>query len=325
MYLVFDIGGSSVKYALITIEGEIVEKGKRSVPSYSGATSEDFIDNLVNIYEEKKDMSPEGIAISLPGQIDVKRGIVYGGGAFPYMDKVPLGEILSKRCDNLPVALENDAKCAALAEVWLGNAKDVKDCAVLVFGTGIGGAVVRNRKVIHGKHLLAGEVSYMIENMTREDLKNVKSPEERDPNEGLTDYLEKVYFHWAASHSTVSMCYWFAKKKGIPYKEVTGEMIYKMADEGDEIAIDTLEDMYFSIAKKCINIYLLVDPEVILIGGGISHEPRFIEGIRKYVKILMKPDKIFDHIRIDTCKYMNDSNLYGALFNLLQREHLDQD
>ena len=329
MYLVFDIGGSAVKYALITKEGEITEKGKKKVDHDAVNTKEDFVEFLGSIYDEKKDAGPEGIAISLPGQIDIRKGIVYGGGAFPFMDKVPLGDLLSKRCDGLFVALENDGKCAALAEVWLGNAKDVKDAAVLVFGTGIGGAIIRNKKVIHGKHLLAGEVSYIIEEMDRSEVDNIitleKAYEEINDVMDIYDYEGKRFFNWAATHSTVTMSHRFAKLKGIPKESVTGEDIYRFADEGDKDAIEILEDMYFSIAKQCMNIYLIVDPQIILIGGGISGEPRFVEGIKKYVEKMKRISFIFDNIKIDTCKYMNDSNLYGALYNYFQRANIPTD
>lgn len=92
-----------------------------------------------------------------------------------------------------------------------------------------------------------------------------------------------------------------------------------MGSRGDEDAREALEDMYFSIAKQCCNLYVTFDPEVILIGGGISAEPAFIEGIKRYVDQLKGMSIIYNEIKIDVCKYRNDSNLLGALYNFKQK------
>ena len=85
-------------------------------------------------------------------------------------------EVLSKRCDGINVSVENDGKSAALSEVWLGNAKNVNDAVVYVFGSGIGGAIVKDRKIHRGNRLIAGEVSNLITHYTKEDLQNKTSP-----------------------------------------------------------------------------------------------------------------------------------------------------
>lgn len=315
MYLVFDVGATFVKYAWMTEEGDIKEKGRISTKNKAGDGVDDFIESLAGIYDQYKEKGTvEGIAMGLPGQIDVEHGIVYGGGGIRYMHNVPLQELLSKRCDNVKVSVENDGKCAALAEVWLGNAKDVKDACVLVFGTGIGGGIIKDGKVHRGKRMLAGELSFTIENMTREDISRIRCGEEMS----MLDAIEQMPFMWSAHAATGSVCYWMAKKKGLPVEEVTGERIYQWANAGDEEAADALEDMYFSIAKQCCNLYVAFDPEVILIGGGISAEPAFVEGIKRYVEKLKKISIIYKEIKIDVCRYRNDSNLLGALYNFKQ-------
>jgi predicted NBD/HSP70 family sugar kinase len=69
---------------------------------------------------------------------------------------------LIKKTNNLDVYIENDAKCAALAELWLGQAKEYKDEIVVVIGSGIGGAIVKGRKIHYGKNLHRGEFGYML-------------------------------------------------------------------------------------------------------------------------------------------------------------------
>ena len=314
MYLVIDVGGTFIKYALMDGEGEIARKGKVKTPSKPSDTVETFVDAIAGIYDDVKG-NIEGIAIDLPGQIDVENGIVYGGGALRYMHKIPLEKLISERCDNIKVSLENDAKAAALAEVWKGNAKDVNDACVLIFGTGIGGAVIKDKHVHHGKHLLAGEVSFAIDEITIEDVEKIR------PIEGMTlmESVDEVPYFWAAHGATAAMCHNLAKKMNLSDDEVTGELVYKWADEGNALAVNALEEMYFSIAKQCLNLYVIFDPEVILIGGGISAEPRFFEGISRYVDKLKMISLIYEKIKLDVCKYRNDSNLLGSLYNFKQK------
>lgn len=320
MYLVFDVGATFVKYAWMTEEGIIEEKGKLPAPNKVGEGVEDFLESIGDIYDQYKLRGEvDGIAMGLPGQIDVENGIVYGGGGFKYLDNVPLGELLSKRCEGVRVSLENDAKCTALAEVWLGNAKDVQDACVLVFGTGIGGGIIKERKVHRGNRLLAGEVSYCLEGMQREDLSRIVPIETIPTAEASNDQMP---FTHGAKCSTFGLVWRVARAKGISVDEVDGEKIYQWVDEGDPITTKVLEDVYFDIAKLCINLYVTFDPDVILIGGGISAQPAFIEGIQKYIDQLKLLTKVYAGIKIDVCKFLNDSNLLGALYNFKQLYHV---
>jgi predicted NBD/HSP70 family sugar kinase len=111
------------------------------------------------------------------------------------------------------------------------------------------------------------------------------------------------------------LCYRVAGAKGISPDEVSGELIYSWIDKGDKEIIEIMEDTYFDIAKYCCILYTILDPDVILIGGGISAEPRFIEGINRYAEKLAKLSVVFDKMKIDVCSFRNDSNLLGALYN----------
>lgn len=336
MYLVLDVGATTIKYALMTVDGDILEKGKTPTPVGEGKKTEDFVETIGDIYDKYAGASQlqlagqeqnanqpettdiEGIAMCLPGQIDVKRGIVYNGGGIQYLHEARLQELVQARCNNIPVSLENDGKCAALAEIWKGNAKDVKDACVLVFGTGIGGGIIRGRKVIHGKHLLAGEMSFIISDMERSDLDKLPPGDclmENMPVRGIVEYLP---YTWTTKCSTVNMCQNIAKAKGLPREEVTGEKVYQWVREGDELVTNMLEDVYFSIAKMCLSLYVILDPQIILIGGGISAEPDYIKGIQKYVDQLKRLSNVYKDIKLDTCKFLNDSNLLGALYNFKQ-------
>ncbi|MBR6222002.1 MAG: ROK family protein [Lachnospiraceae bacterium] len=320
MYLVFDVGGSAIKYALMKKHGDIAKKG--SEPTHLDIPNglEVFVKSIVDIYESFKGRETiDGIAMDLPGQIDVDNGIVYGGGALQFLDKVPLGKIISEKCDGINVALENDGKCAALAEAWQGNGKSYDNVFVMVFGTGVGGGLVVNQRVLRGANLSAGEISYFIEGMNMDHLETAFNYMENADRMPLDEFMKKMPYVWSAGCSTTGRCYLASKKKGLDRKEVDGIRLYKWVEEGDQEIIDLMEDWYFQIAKQCCNIQAMFDPGVILVGGGISAQPLFVEGIKRYIDKIKVISSIYEHIKIDTCKYMNDSNLLGALFNYRQK------
>lgn len=300
MYLVFDIGGTFVKYGLITLKGEIVHKNK--IPTQNKEGIEIFIDSLVEVYHEmKKEYKIEGIAISTPGAVDVEKGIVYNGGSLPFLHEQCLRDLISSKCDGLNVAVENDGKCAGLAEAWIGSAADVKDAVVVAFGTGIAGAVIKDKKVHRGNRLIAGEVSFLMTDFDRR-------------------HQPKM---WALEHSAISLGRKLSLAKGKPEDTYTGEMFFEALENGDHDADEILKDFAYATACQLYNFQLFFDPDVICIGGGISEQPRLLEEIHHQIDVIW--DQIY-HIgkpNVVKCKFNNDSNLLGALYNYMQLYHLD--
>lgn len=293
MYLVFDVGATFIKYALMNDKGAILEKNKVPTPK----NKEEFFQVIERVYYQYQAQNIIGCAMSLPGVIDVENGIVYQGGGCPYLHEVNVVTEL-EAITHVPCAIENDGKCAGLAEVWLGNAKDVQDAIVIVVGSGVGGAIIHNRQVLHGKHLIAGEISNLIIHGDR------------------TSDHKKLF----AYSATYVLRMKVAKAKGLAMDEVTGELIYEWASQNDEIAINALEDMYYDMAVQAYNFQYTYDPEVILFGGGISENPLFMQGVQKYVDELAKMPHQFVKPEIKPCLFNNDSNLIGALYHLKNRK-----
>ena len=322
MYLVIDVGGTFIKNCIMSRNGEIVCKGESVSTPYSCSWGmkdvqkgiDAFLEAIYGIYAGFKDSYDiKGIAMSMPGQIDVDNGIVYGGGALPYLDGERVGDLISRKCDGISVAIENDGKCAALAEVWQGNGKDCRDVVVIVFGTGIGGGIVIDRKILHGRGMVAGEMSFIFENVTRENLYDIVPLD--DNREGFELPKDSI---WSMQASVMSICNKVADLKGIPQSEVDGKLVYRLEEEDAEVH-EILERWYLNIAKHCMNMHVLLAPDMILLGGGISAQPKFIEGVKKYVRILSKFSVIYNEMNIGLCKFGNDSNMIGALFNYLQK------
>ena len=134
----------------------------------------------------------------------------------------------------------------------------------------------------------------------------------------MEEEYEKLPYLWSTSYSTRAFCYQVAVAKGINPKEFNGELLYKMAEEGDPVVLDMLENFYFTTAKYLFNIFAIVDPDIILLGGGISAQPAFVEGVKRYVEKLKSISMITNFIKVDVCKFGNDSNLLGALYSFRQ-------
>ena len=153
-YLTIDVGGTAVKYALMNEEAEIAEKGEVATPHDS---QEEFINLVVGLYQKYQDRV-EGIAMSAPGRIDASRGYFYTSGALGYLDHTDFAALLADKV-KVPFRLENDAKSAALAELWKGSMQGVANGTVITLGTGIGGAIIINGKLYRGSTFAAGEYS----------------------------------------------------------------------------------------------------------------------------------------------------------------------
>lgn len=285
--LTIDIGGTFIKYALMNEQMEIHSKGKVPTPT---TTREDLIETIGQIYDDYSDVN--GIAISMPGIIDSDNGYCAMGGALKYNDDFYFRHALYKRCP-VHIHIENDAKCAAMAEAAAGSLKDVKDGFVLIFGTMIGGAMIKNHMLHKGKHFSAGEVSY------------ITTIRDSNPT------IETV---WGNRCGTPYLCKLYAEKKGIDINEVDGIRVFSDVNSGDDDAIGCLLKFTKEIAVQLFNIQTILDPEKIAIGGGISVQPVFLEFIKNNLKE-MYASCPYDvpQAQVVTCKFFNDANLFGAL------------
>ena len=135
-YLSFDIGGTHIKYALMSAFGEILEKNYVMSPKdLDGFWS--AIDDIILTYRSQI----QGVAFSAMDRVDIDTGIIYLGGVLTCLDDVHIKERIKENYD-LPATVLNDGKAAALAEVWQGSLKGVSDGATIILGTGVGGGLV---------------------------------------------------------------------------------------------------------------------------------------------------------------------------------------
>lgn len=296
-YMIFDIGGTAVKWAVANEFGDILEDGKLEVP----ANIEEFFDILANKVNENKGHNLKGIAISAPGAVDPETSVIGGSSAIPYIHGPNFRMVLSQKT-GLNVEIENDANCAALGECWLGAGKPFQDLAFVVCGTGIGGALVKSKRVHSGIHQHGGEFGYCIMDF---------DPSEVAPNRFKT---------WSQVGSTVALVRDVARRKNVDINTLDGVKVFELARLGDKDAIEAIDLFYYYMAMGIYNIQYQYDPEVIVIGGAISERKDFLVEIESHLDNVMESivdAKIRPKVAVNV--FGNKANLLGALYNYLTR------
>ena len=282
--LTIDIGGTSIKYARFA-DGKLGEVGAFGTPD----NLDQFYQSLTAVVEQFKENSDVcGVAISSPGAVNKATGVIEGASALPYIHDFDIHAELEKRF-GLPVSIENDANCAALAEVKFGAAKGLSDVLLLVFGTGVGGSVVMNGKVHHGKHLFGGEFGFM---------------------------LMDDEHSFSTLGTTIRMAERYNKRTGETLDAIE---IFEKAFNGDEIANEEKEIFLYNVAKGIFNLTYSFDPELVIIGGGVSQAEWLIPELQKQLQKIMEIIEVATFMpEIVTCEFRNSANLIGAAVDFSQ-------
>ncbi len=290
-YIAFDIGGTFVKCGIVDENAQILHSTKEKTPK--------TLDGLMDVIETYSDTCPdaEGIAISSCGAVSYE-GVIYGSSSLPYIHGPNIKELVSERT-KLPVSIENDANCAGYAEVWKGAAKGKKDVMVMVIGTGIGGSIFKDGLLHKGAHLHGGEFGYMLLTTNYSDSNDV----------------------WARTASTKALVRKVAKAKQLDPDELSGEEIFSMAESGDEDCIRAIDEFYHLLAVGIFNLHFIYDPEIILIGGGISARDDLIININKKLDaILSAIDLAKIKPNIAACELRQNANLLGAVYGFMKEQ-----
>ena len=291
-YLSIDIGGTNLKYALLDKSGTLVQKWQRPTPKQSLNELLHVLKEIVSVHLNRI----KGIAISCPGKVDKKQGIIYFGGSLTFLNHLHLKDILEKEF-SLPVAVENDGKSAALAELWLGNLRNICQGAAIVFGTGVGGGLIINGNLFSGQHFQAGEFSFLLNRV----------------DEPTIDHL------LGFNTSAVAMINQISQQLGWKSKN-DGIKVFQAICAGNGTANRIFNQFCQRAALLISNIQAIVDLERYVIGGGISSQPILIKRINEYYDIIRRKIPILGDTlarpEIVSSRFHNDANLYGALYRL---------
>ena len=295
-YICIDIGGTSIKYGVLSEKGEIFIDGTVStkVTEKENFILSDVKKLIRNILDEYRNYEIKGICVSTAGVVNPEKGeIAYAGPTIPKYTGTKINEELLKEF-SISCEVEYDVYCAGLVEYWKGAGKGSKSMVCLTIGTGIGGSVILDGKLLNGIGYTAGEIGYMdvngsyIQNIASSKYLVEKVQKEKEEKEGITD-------------------------------AITGVDIFELAKKGDEICIAGINEIISNLAVGVRNIIYLLNPEVIVIGGGITAQKEYLEEkIRKEVNDGMISD-MFRKTRIELAQQGNQAGLLGALYNFLNK------
>ena len=290
-YISIDIGGTAIKYGIISEDGRIQKKEKMDTEAWKGGSA--ILEKVTAVAEQlREEWNPSGICISTAGMVDVERGeIFYAAPLIPDYAGTRFKEVLERRF-SLPCEVENDVNCAGLAESISGAAKGASPALCLTIGTGIGGCILIDGKVFHGYSNSACEVGYM--------------------------YLpDGIFQDTAASKSLVEKV---EKQKKLQPGELNGKIIFDKAMAGDTECIYAIEEMADILGKGIANICYVLNPEVVILGGGIISrreywKPLLIKALNKYLV-----SGIAEKTTLTFAEYENNAGMLGAFYNYRNRQ-----
>ncbi|MBW9325210.1 ROK family protein [Enterococcus casseliflavus] len=280
--LVFDMGGSAVKYGVWS-QDSLVSKGKFITPN----TWEEMKTQLQQVRTSVNE-EIEGVGISAPGAVNAQERRIDGISAIPYIHGFDIYSEL-ETAFGVPVTIENDANCAGMAEFYQGAGKEFQQAAFVVIGTGVGGTLFQNGELVRGAHLYGGEFGLMI------------------LDQGKT---------FSQLGTAVQMAWRYCDRIGVDRATITGEEVFQRAEDGDAIAIEEVNKFYRYLAQGLFSIQFAFDPEVIIIGGGVSAKKGLLQEVDQRLKKMLADQALNDFVPlIKLCDYRNDANLVGAAAN----------
>ncbi|EJG08795.1 N-acetylmannosamine kinase [Fusobacterium vincentii ATCC 51190] len=284
--LAIDIGGTMIKYGLVSSDGEILSTDKIETEAEKGL--ENILNKIDNIFKRYKENNPVGIAVSGTGQINGIIGKVIGGNPIiPNWIGTNLVKILEKKY-NLPAVLENDVNCVALGEKWIGAGKDLSNFICLTIGTGIGGGIILNNQLFRGENFVAGEFGHIL--IKKGEFEQFAS----------TTALIRLVKERTEKTLNGKEIFDLEKKEIVEYQEVISEWIENLTDGLSSIVY-------------CFN------PANIILGGGVIEQGEPL--INKIKNSLFKKigPQFKEKLNITQAKLGNNAGMIGASYLLLEK------
>ena len=299
-----DLGGTTVKIAYFDQEGNLLDKWE--IPTVSADGGKQILPDIaasIGKYLEEKKISREqivGIGIGVPGPVDsrgsVNRCVNLNWGVFNIHET--LGQLTG-----LPVKAGNDANVAALGEAWKGGGSGCENMVMATFGTGVGGGIILDGSPVSGVHGSAGEIGHILVN-----------PEE---TEACTCGNYGCVEQYCSATGVVRLV---KKRLEVDTRDsvlrtiepLTCKDVFDAGNAGDGIALEVLEQVYDYMGRFLAAVCCVVDPEVVVLGGGVSRAGQpLLEGAKKYY------DKYVFHashgVRFALASLGNDAGAYGAV------------
>ncbi len=265
-----DLGGSHISGAIVNLGGEILQKFTDSAIGGSGEENFDKLAGFLRLLQTEAQRLPArilGAAIGVPGILDSRAGLVRLAPGLDWID-FPLRQRL-ERISDLPLILENDVNLAVLGEFWYGVGRGVRDLVMVAIGTGIGAGIILDGKLHRGYSESSGEVGYILPGI---QFLNHKYPgfgalESVASGKGIADQALKK---WPLFHA------------GESPPEMEAVDVFRAARDGQPWAVQVVSETIDYLSLALGNIIVCVDPELVILGGGIaSSASMLIDPIRE--------------------------------------------
>ena len=300
MILGIDIGGTAVKMGLLDRDGNIHARHEASVCFDHYRTP--ILTTVVREAEKFTGASGEkieGIGVSATGQVNVRTGVVIGtDGKIPGYEGSTVKQALED-IFGVPAWVLNDANAAALGECAAGAGKGVDNVVMVTLGTGVGGGVVSDGKLLNGGRGIAGEIGHFT---LYQD------------GPVCTCGKRGCYENYASSRALVRAC---AEATG--RADLDGRAIFEAAARGEEPFVAVLDRWLDDVAAGITGLVHIFNPELILVGGGVSmQEKLLIEPLRRRVLAGVMP-RFSDGLRLERAALGNDAGMIGAVNYCLER------
>lgn len=298
-----DVGGTTVKLAFFDTDGNMLDKWE--IPTVIANEGSQILPDIaasIDAYIQKNNIDRDsliGIGVGVPGPVST-RGVVnkcinLNWGVFNI-------EVELSKLTNLPVQAGNDANVAALGESWKGGGAGCDNVVMATLGTGVGGGIIIDGKMVAGVHGAGGEIGHMVLN--------------RDETEYCNCGKRGCVEQYCSATGIVRIAKQFLSRTDAPstlrqIEKLTCKDVFDAAKAGDTLALEIMEQVYAYMGEFLANICNVVNPEVVVIGGGVSKAGQcLIDGTKKYF------DRYVFHaardVRFALASLGNDAGAYGA-------------
>ncbi|NCN40234.1 ROK family protein [bacterium] len=243
-----DLGGTNLRAAWVNQNGKILASDRCKTPVEEGPAATVFaMKELVEKLIPSDNHLPIGIGIGSPGPLSRKGRKIFQTPNLPGFDSYPLGEKLEE-LTKIPVKIDNDAKCATYGEARFGVAKGCDNFILMTFGTGIGGGIFSNGKMIYGKSDGACEIGHM-----------TLYPGGKQCKCGNKGCLEQY----------ISATAFKARASAIAGREVGGREVFDSFEEGQAWATEFMREFTVDVATGVASLVNIFDPEKVIFAGGL--------------------------------------------------------
>lgn len=299
MFLGIDIGGTTIKYGVFDSKGECINKYMIN----TAPNVDKFYVNLFDIINTmRQQYTIKGIGISAPGVIN-EDGFMVTAGAIDYLYGHNLKSTIESKI-GLPVVIENDANCAAIAEKWIGNASSYNHYIFIVLGTGVGGGIIINNKIYRGAHGSSGEFGWIINDnvIDKEDIEDLSFNHQVSVVNGLI----KIYNNLISDteHTAIN----------------NAKEIFELYNQNDTLAQKAIHIYFSNLSILILDLVSCFDPQAIIIGGGISENEQFNSLLQEYYTSIREKHNSLRYLNtkfstpIIAAKLKNDAGMIGAVY-----------